>query len=169
MTEDESKKEIDVGGRPSEYTLDMGKRICEAIASSPYGYRRISRENKDFPAIETMRRWRYRYPEFRALHEEAVRIRAAILLDDVLDIEEERHDTLNKEGIEVVDQVKLADKRLRINNRLRMGITKTEIQDSSTVSQNISAVSTAMQASEAFGKILKEMQSNQPSEEAKPE
>lgn len=74
------------GGRSSEYTDEIGNRICELISITPVGLGELCRRIKDLPAPSTIRLWRLYNPEFSAQYARAKLIQADILAEDCLDI-----------------------------------------------------------------------------------
>lgn len=57
--------EVNVGGRPSTYTSEMGAKICKLIAESDHSVRRLCRENDELPDRATINRWLGIYEDFR--------------------------------------------------------------------------------------------------------
>jgi hypothetical protein len=74
------------GGRSSEYTEEIGNRICELISTTPVGLGELCGRIKDLPAPSTIRLWRLYNAEFSAQYARAKLIQADILAEDCLDI-----------------------------------------------------------------------------------
>jgi terminase small subunit-like protein len=53
-------------GRPSKYTPELAEEICNAIASSDMGIRKLCAKNPHWPAKENIRQWVNKMPDFRA-------------------------------------------------------------------------------------------------------
>lgn len=93
------------GGRPSQYTPEMGERICEQIAMGrPITH--ICRE-EGFPHYVTVIKWQAAYPEFAELSARAMEAGTHVMAADALDIADR-------------DDLDPADKRVRIDTRLRL-------------------------------------------------
>lgn len=82
------KKLIKVG-RPTIYSEELCKKICEVVSSSSYGIRKICDKNPDFPKPETIRVWRLYNETFSAQYAKAKQIQADILAEDCLDISDD--------------------------------------------------------------------------------
>lgn len=52
------------GGRPSDYTPELGEAVCEAIANSSKGLHRLFDDDPDFPSVATIYNWKDAHPEF---------------------------------------------------------------------------------------------------------
>lgn len=77
------------GGRPTKYTKELGKEICDTLAMSVHGIRRICRENEHFPSFETIQQWREGREEFSDLYEAAKLKQALRFAEDIVDIADE--------------------------------------------------------------------------------
>lgn len=60
-------------GRPTDFTPELGVKICEAIASIPYSLKRICALNPGFPVDSTVVLWTNKYPDFSSQYLEAKR------------------------------------------------------------------------------------------------
>jgi len=74
------------GGRPSEYTEEMAKKICRAISTHPMGIRRICNLYPEFPSPCTIFEWRLDHAEFAEWYARAKQEQAEIMFDDMLDV-----------------------------------------------------------------------------------
>lgn len=92
-------------GRPSNYTKELGDRLCALIASTSLGLRSIIELEKDFPGESTIRSWRLHEPEFSAQYARAKLCQADILAEDCLQIADDS----------TIENVNVA--RLRIDTR----------------------------------------------------
>lgn len=52
------------GGRPTKYTPEMRKRICDLIATHGWGVQKLCKAYPDIPTPETINQWRHQYPQF---------------------------------------------------------------------------------------------------------
>jgi hypothetical protein len=73
-------------GRPTDYTPELGERICEVVALNPKGLPALCDEYKWFPADETIRKWRYRHPEFNGNYMRAKEFQLEQMAEVILDI-----------------------------------------------------------------------------------
>jgi hypothetical protein len=72
-------------GRPSDYTREIGDRICGIIATTSFSLSKIAVDN-DFPNPSTIRRWIAKLPEFRDNYARAKLAQANILAEECLEI-----------------------------------------------------------------------------------
>ena len=85
----------------------LANRICDAVATTTDGMRRMCANNEGFPTCETLMQWRYKYPEFSAHYAQAKLIQADLFAEQIIDIcDEEQH---TSEGIQHA--------RLRVDTR----------------------------------------------------
>lgn len=53
------------GGRPTDYTPDVGKEICQIVQTHPYGLEKLCQDFDIFPEDRsTIYDWMHKYPEF---------------------------------------------------------------------------------------------------------
>lgn len=74
------------GGRPSKYTKELGEEICNTLATSIDGIRRICAANPHFPEPCTIKDWRHKYAEFSSQYEAAKLKQALGFAEDITDI-----------------------------------------------------------------------------------
>ena len=74
------------GGRPTKYTEELANRICDAVATTTDGMRRMCANNEGFPTCETLMQWRYKYPEFSSRYKEAKLVQADLFAEQIIDI-----------------------------------------------------------------------------------
>jgi len=114
---DAGKKPV---GRPLEYTKEMGDYICELVASTGCGLKKLIKLYPELPAEETIRRWRYRVPEFRVQYAQAKIDQADILAEECLDIADDDWNDIKinpDTGEEYCNTEFIARSRLRIDTR----------------------------------------------------
>lgn len=110
-------------GRPTKYTLEIGKAICRAIATTTDGLNKICAEREDFPCRKVIWEWRFDHEEFRNLYVEAKRQQADLLAEEINDIADDiTRDTLFKQDrdgneYEVCNTEWIARSRLRVDTR----------------------------------------------------
>ena len=74
-------------GRPTDYSLDVAKRICDLLVSrkedgSPYALKDVCEELDLWEG--TVYNWKNKHPEFYELYERARKDRAEMMAEDVL-------------------------------------------------------------------------------------
>lgn len=72
-------------GRPSKYSAAVAERICQAIATSSDGLRKIC-EAPGFPNPDTVYLWIHRHPEFSEHYARAREMQAQSLFDELIQI-----------------------------------------------------------------------------------
>lgn len=119
IQENVNEKKKHPGGRPTKYTPELGKRICELIGRTPYGIKKISNEYDFFPSLDTIYEWRARYPEFSEQYTSAKLKQADAMAEYCVDIADDSSQDimLNKYGEEVCNTEYIARSRLRIDTR----------------------------------------------------
>lgn len=73
-------------GRPTNYSLEIAKKICDAIATSPYGLEKICEMNPDLPGQRTIFTWRNKHEEFEHLYARAKVKQSDLLAEECLNI-----------------------------------------------------------------------------------
>lgn len=73
-------------GRPTKYTPELAKNICDAVSTHPYGLSTLVQMFDSFPTPETIRVWRLEKEEFSLMYARAKLIQADILAEHCLDI-----------------------------------------------------------------------------------
>lgn len=71
------------GGHPTIYTRELAERICNLIATTPYGLERLCRDNDWMPDHQTVKNWRALNQEFFALYLQAKEAQAHAIMDKV--------------------------------------------------------------------------------------
>lgn len=74
-------------GRPSKYTPELGKYICERIAEGE-SLRAICRED-DMPNISTVLKWIFDFPEFSTHYTKARECQADVIFEQLMEIADE--------------------------------------------------------------------------------
>jgi hypothetical protein len=110
-------------GRPTDYNLEIAKKICDAVAITSDGLRRMCSKRDDLPHADTINEWRWKYPEFSAQYANAKRMQAEILAEEILDISDDgSSDKITKidsngDEYEVVNTEFTQRSRLRVDTR----------------------------------------------------
>ena len=107
------------GGRPTKYTQELADLICEKIATSTLGTKRLCVTNKDLPDDTTIYAWRYKYPEFSRKYAEAKCKQAELMAEEIIDISDDSRGDIKVDefGNETVNSEFVARSRLRVDSR----------------------------------------------------
>ncbi len=108
-------------GRPTDFTKEIGDKICLLIATSNKGLRKICIENEDLPCYATVFNWLKNptFKEFLDLYELSKREQAEFLADEILDIADDSTDDfiINVDGSKSVRKDHIQRSRLRVDSR----------------------------------------------------
>lgn len=118
-SKEDPKRAKHPGGRPTEYTIEWAKIICDAISSSSKGIMQLCRENKDWPDQDTFYKWKIRHPEFADLYYKAKKAQMDYLSEEMLEIADDTSKDYkkNKNG-DIVGNNELVNRsRLKIDTR----------------------------------------------------
>ena len=91
-------------GRPTLYSEEMGKRICEAIACSDRGLRKTLEMDPELPIYGTVLGWLNKYASFYEAYARAKQQQLESMAEDIVDISND-------------DALDANDKRIRIDTR----------------------------------------------------
>ncbi len=106
-------------GRPMDYTPKLAEEICDTIASSSVGIKRLCKETPSWPSHNTIYRWLANYPEFSDQYAQAKRNQIELLVDEILEIADDssQDDLVNVQGQISCNNEWIARSRLRIDTR----------------------------------------------------
>ena len=106
-------------GRPTDYNPELAKEICDVIASSSAGIKRLCKENSSWPSYNTIYRWLANYPEFRDQYAQAKKCQVELLVDELLDIADDNSNDciVDAEGQPHFNNQAIHRARLRIDTR----------------------------------------------------
>ncbi|WP_133128538.1 hypothetical protein [Legionella nagasakiensis] len=106
-------------GRPSFYTLELTREICDTVASSSKGIKKLCEENPHWPNKDTIFTWLKNYPEFSDQYAQAKRCQIETLIDEILEIADDtsRDRIKNEQGNVICNNELIARSRLRIDTR----------------------------------------------------
>lgn len=104
-------------GRPSDYTQEIGVKIC-ALISEGKSLVSICKQ-EDMPSTVTVYTWLQKHPEFLNIYTRAREDQADTLADEIIDIADDgRNDkTIDENGVVRTDQDVIARSRLRVEAR----------------------------------------------------
>ena len=107
------------GGRPTDYNPEIAARICELVATTTHGLKKLTVLNPELPHMDTIYVWRYRHKEFAEQYAEAKRKQADLLAEEIINIADDGlNDTyINDDGKVMVDHDVVQRSRLRIDTR----------------------------------------------------
>ena len=106
-------------GRPTTYTSELANEICDSIASSSKGTKKLCKENQHWPCQDTLFTWLKIYPEFSEQYAQAKRCQIEVFIDEILDIADDssQDQVMNTQGNIVCNSEFIARSRLRIDTR----------------------------------------------------
>ncbi len=107
------------GGRPTDYTIDLAREICEVIAATSKGIKVLCKENPDWPNPDTIFNWLMQHKEFSDLYARAKRQQVEVIIDEILTIaDDSSNDThVNNDSKLVIDHEHINRARLRVDTR----------------------------------------------------
>ncbi len=73
-------------GRPTKYTPELGKLICERVATNPVGLETLLTLYSDMPEHSTIKAWRKQHSEFSAWYLEAKSFQSQLLVEEIDDM-----------------------------------------------------------------------------------
>ncbi len=73
-------------GRPTDYSEELGKRICDLVIVSPYSLEQLCREHEDLPNASSIYLWISRHEEFSKIFLEAKRKQVMVYADNTIQI-----------------------------------------------------------------------------------
>jgi hypothetical protein len=105
-------------GCPTDYNEELADLICDRVSVHAVGIQKICDMYDDMPKVETIRRWRYRHPEFGAKYAQAKKIQVETLVDQLVEISDnDKYDTLHTKDGQVCNTEYIARSRLRVDTR----------------------------------------------------
>lgn len=85
-------------GAPTKYTPELGKLICDRIASTPKGLETICKMFDDMPSHESIYLWVYRHPAFAEMYVAAKQSQAKIAMEGIDDLYDSVNTFNDKDG-----------------------------------------------------------------------
>ncbi len=106
-------------GRPTDYTPELADRICELVATSTFGTKKLCKTHDWMPDDTCIYKWRYRHPEFASKYAEAKARQADLLAEEIIEIADDGlNDTyVDDQGNVKTDTDVIQRSRLRIDTR----------------------------------------------------
>ena len=110
----------------TSYSEDVAKRVCEAIAQSSCGVKKMVTADLSLPSEASIYQWLHDYPEFRRAYELARERQAEMLVLECLEIADDSREDVRPRlrsdaNFDYIDSpVSVARCKLRIETRLRV-------------------------------------------------
>ncbi len=106
-------------GRPTIYSDDLANEICNAIACSSKGIRRLYNECAHFPTPDTIYRWVKEHREFSDQYARAKRQQIEVIIDEIMGIADDTSNdySTNEDGKLICNHEHIQRSRLRIDTR----------------------------------------------------
>lgn len=83
MTKRKDPKDYVKKGRPTDYSIELGERVCEMVASNPVGLNTIMSLYDDFPHPSTIYTWHTKHPDFREKYLKAKGLQAILKVQEI--------------------------------------------------------------------------------------
>ncbi|HAT8858971.1 TPA: hypothetical protein F8A23_08740 [Legionella pneumophila] len=151
MTEVSVKK-----GRPTKYNDTLAREICDTIASSSKGTKKLCFEHPHWPCQDTLFAWLKAYPEFSEQYAQAKRCQVELLIDEILEISDDvsQDQYTNEVGALVPNPPAISRARLKIDTRKWLACklvpkvygNKIEIESDSRMSEELRKLSADLDA-----------------------
>ena len=106
-------------GRPSIYTPELVQEICDKIASSSKGIKKLCAENPHWPNKDTIFSWLKNHSDFSDQYARAKQCQIEAIVDEMLEIADDTSQDryTNNQGDMVCNSEFIARSRLRIDTR----------------------------------------------------
>ena len=103
-TEELIPKHLKKSGRPTKYTLELGKEIAKAVASSELGLIHLVNANPHWPHRATIFEWRLKFPEFADIYSRAKEEQTEVVVEYMQELINEPHKLEDEEtGLTKID------------------------------------------------------------------
>ncbi|HDV6632351.1 TPA: hypothetical protein RJX14_001139 [Legionella pneumophila] len=106
-------------GRPTKYNTELGREICNIIASTSKGTKKLCAENSHWPCQDTLFTWLKTYPEFSEQYAQAKRCQVELLIDEILEIADNdlQDKFTNSHGEIIFNNSAITRAKLRVDTR----------------------------------------------------
>ena len=111
--------ETKINGRPTDYSEELAREICESISVTSKGLLRLCENNPHWPTYRTIRNWIRDNKSFFHLYAQAKLDQADLLVEECLDISDDStNDTIiDDNGNSRCDSEWVQRSRLRVDTR----------------------------------------------------
>ncbi len=143
-------------GRPTQYNTVLGQEICDVIASSSKGTKRLCTDNPHWPCQDTLFTWLKRYPEFSEQYAQAKICQIELLVDEILEISDDasQDQYVNELGALVPNPPAINRARLKVDTRKWLACklvpkvygNKIDIESDSSISEELRQLSADLDA-----------------------
>lgn len=106
-------------GRPTDYTPELGEKICLAISTSEMGLHRLKKLHPDwFPDVSTIFYWIAKHEEFSKQYTRAKEIQAELIFEKIIEISDDSSgdEMVTKEGA-IENREFVNRSKLRVDSR----------------------------------------------------
>jgi hypothetical protein len=106
-------------GRPTVYSEALANEICNKIASSNVGTRKLCEMHEAWPSQDTIFTWIKTYPYFSERYSEAKRLQIEVFMDDILFISDniENDKLTDQDGKLVLNSVAVSRAKLQVDTK----------------------------------------------------
>lgn len=106
-------------GRPTKFQSDLAKEICDVIASTSRGTKKLCADYSHWPCQDTLFTWLKDYPEFSEQYAQAKICQIELLVDEILEISDDasQDQYVNELGVLVPNPPAINRARLKVDTR----------------------------------------------------
>lgn len=106
-------------GRPSTYSAELAKEICDTISSSSKGTKTLCKENPHWPSQATLFAWLKNNEDFSEQYARAKQAQIELLIDEILEISDDASNdcVVNEQGTPVFSNAVVTRAKLQIDTR----------------------------------------------------
>lgn len=102
-------------GRPTDYSDELGQKICDVIANSDDGMPVLCKEYDFFPNEKTIYVWRQKHDSFNQMYVKAKQRQANFLAENIVELSKEKSYYIDSEGNQRVDSGSVASTKVQVD------------------------------------------------------